>query len=76
MIRYGFEELSLERIEASTDAANLVSTSVMKAVGMSFWKRELTNGLETIYYAISREKFQGVSSQSRKESKDAKLKTG
>ena len=76
MIRYGFEELSLERIEASTDAANLVSTSVMKAVGMSFWKRELTNGLETIYYAISREEFQGVFTQSRKASKDAKLKTG
>ena len=58
MIRYGFEELSFDRIEASTDAANLVSTRVMKAVGMSFWKRELTSGLETIYYTISREEFQ------------------
>ena len=72
MIRYGFEELSFERIEASTDAANLVSTSVMKAVGMSFWKREITNGMETIYYAITREDFQGVFTQSRNEDKAAK----
>jgi len=69
MIRYGFEELSFERIEASTDAANLVSTSVMKAVGMSFLKRELTNGLETIYYSISREEFQGIFTQSAKMAK-------
>ena len=72
MIRYGFEVLSFERIEASTDTANLMSTKVMEAVGMSFWKRELTNGLETIYYAISREEFQGGFTQRRKGGKDAK----
>jgi ribosomal-protein-alanine N-acetyltransferase len=57
MMRYGFEELKFERIEASTDAANLASTRVMKRAGMNFWKREPTNGLDTIYYAISREAF-------------------
>lgn len=57
MIRYGFEELSFERIEASTDAANLASSRVMERAGMSFWRREHTNGLETVYYAISREAF-------------------
>ena len=61
MIRYGFEELLFERIEASTDAANVVSVKVMKGVGMSFWKREQTNGL-TIYYVIKRDAFQADTS--------------
>lgn len=54
MIIYGFKELLFERIEASTDAANLASTGVMERAGMNFWKRETTNGLDTIYFAISR----------------------
>lgn len=57
MMRYGFEKLKFERIEASTDAANLASSRVMEKAGMNFWKRESTNGLDTIYYAISREAF-------------------
>jgi RimJ/RimL family protein N-acetyltransferase len=57
MIRHGFEELSFVRIEASTDAANLASLRVMEQAGMSFLKRELSNGLDTIYYDISREAF-------------------
>jgi [ribosomal protein S5]-alanine N-acetyltransferase len=57
VMRYGFEELSFERIEASTDAGNSASIQVMERTGMSFWKRELTNGLDTIYYAISRNDF-------------------
>jgi RimJ/RimL family protein N-acetyltransferase len=57
MLRYGFEKLSFQRIEASTDAANEASSRVMEKVRMSFWKRETTNGLDTIYYAISRQEF-------------------
>ena len=52
MINYGFKNLSFERIEASTDAPNLASTRVMERAGMNFWKREATNGLDTIYFAI------------------------
>jgi ribosomal-protein-alanine N-acetyltransferase len=54
MIRHGFDALSFDRIEASTDAPNAASVSVMKRAGMAFWKRELTNGLDTIFYAIAR----------------------
>jgi [ribosomal protein S5]-alanine N-acetyltransferase len=57
MMRYGFEELSFERIEASTDAGNSASIQVMERTGMNFWKRELTNGLDTIYYVKSRDDF-------------------
>lgn len=54
MIQYGFDTLSFARIEASTDAPNCASVSMMERAGMTFWKRELTNGLDTIYYAIQK----------------------
>ena len=52
MIRYGFDTLRFDRIEASTDAPNVASVAVMERAGMTFWKRELTSGLDTVYYAI------------------------
>ena len=54
MIRHGFDALSFDRVEASTDAPNAASVAVMKRAGMAFWKRELTNGLDTIYYATTK----------------------
>ena len=58
MLRYGFEELGLERIEASTDAANLASIRVMEKAGMKFEKRVYVRGLDTVYYSLCREVFQ------------------
>jgi ribosomal-protein-alanine N-acetyltransferase len=58
ILKYGFDELSFKRIEASTDAGNEASVRVMQRLGMTFWKREITNGLDTIYYAIPREDFE------------------
>jgi ribosomal-protein-alanine N-acetyltransferase len=57
MMRYGFERLGFERVIASTDAPNTASVRVMERLGMTFQKRELTNGLDTIYYMMSREDF-------------------
>lgn len=57
MLSYGFEQLGFERIEASTDAAHAASVRVMQKAGMTFWKRECTNGLDTVYYAATREAF-------------------
>jgi ribosomal-protein-alanine N-acetyltransferase len=54
VIRYGFEELGLERIEASADAPNLSSLRVMEKSGMFFDKRVDKNGLDTVYYSITR----------------------
>jgi ribosomal-protein-alanine N-acetyltransferase len=59
VLKYGFEELAFERIEASTDAANAASARVLEKAGMSFRKRELTDGLDTLYYAVTREAFRG-----------------
>jgi ribosomal-protein-alanine N-acetyltransferase len=58
VIKYGFEELSFDRVIASADAPNLASLRVMEKAGMTFDKRLPVNGLDTVYYAISREEFQ------------------
>jgi ribosomal-protein-alanine N-acetyltransferase len=54
MLDHGFGRLGFERIEASTDAAHAASVRVMEKAGMTFWKRECTNGLDTVYYAATR----------------------
>lgn len=58
LIRYGFDELGLARIQASTDAPNLASVRVMEKCGLTFDRRAETNGLDTIYYRIARDSFQ------------------
>lgn len=50
MMDHGFAALSFPRVIASTNAPNVASVKVMEKLGMTFWKRELTNGLDTIYY--------------------------
>ena len=57
MLGYGFERLGFGRVEASTDAAHAASVRVMSNAGMTFWKRECTNGLDTVYYAVTRQAF-------------------
>ena len=58
MIRYGFEELALTRVIASADTVNASSLRVMEKAGMTFEKRAIVGGLDTTYYALSREAFQ------------------
>jgi ribosomal-protein-alanine N-acetyltransferase len=57
MLRYGFEELKLDRIYAVADPPNEASFRVMEKVGMRFAKRMNIGGLDAIYYAIAREDF-------------------
>ncbi len=56
-IRYGFEEAGLDRIAASADTPNAASLRVMRKAGMRYEKREIREGRDTTYYAISREDF-------------------
>ena len=60
IIRYSFETLSFDEIIASTDPPNKASIRVMEKVGMNFQKRVLIDGLDMIYYAISRATFEAV----------------
>jgi [ribosomal protein S5]-alanine N-acetyltransferase len=58
LMKYGFARLGFSRIQASTDAPNLASARVMEKLGMTFLKRGISDGLDTIYYSITREEFE------------------
>ena len=55
VIRYGFEELGFQSVEASTDLANKASVRVLEKLGFLFQKRELVDGLDTVFYSLSRD---------------------
>lgn len=69
MMRYGFEELSLDCIIASADAPNLASLRVMEKAGMTFEKQACINGQELMYYAIAKDAFHPDGSLYRVEKK-------
>lgn len=68
-LRYGFEELKLDRIYALADPGNTGSHRVMERVGMKYdkteyYKDEFYEG-DLIYYAISRGDYRGNGSPYR-----------
>ncbi|MCI0691990.1 GNAT family N-acetyltransferase [candidate division KSB1 bacterium] len=58
MLQFGFQYLGFDKIIASADAPNAASFRVMEKTGMNFLKRENKNGLDTIFYSISKNDFQ------------------
>ena len=50
MIRHGFDALGFTRIQASADAANVASIRVMEKAAMRFLRRQISDGLDTVYY--------------------------
>ncbi len=57
MIRFGFEACGFDEVIAAADPPNTASFRVMQKAGMTFQKRVDVDGLDTIYYTISREDF-------------------
>ena len=57
MIRHGFEEIGLDRIVAGADTQNAASLRVMQKAGMLHDGRDLRNGHDLTYYALTREAF-------------------
>ena len=57
MIRFGFENLGLDWVDASADAPNVASFRVMEKAGMTYDRREEVNGLDTISYRLVRANF-------------------
>ena len=57
MIRYGFEQLGLDRIVAATDPPNAASVRVMERCGLTYDKRATAGGLDTIFYSLGRGDF-------------------
>jgi ribosomal-protein-alanine N-acetyltransferase len=54
VLRYGFEERKLAQIYGGADPPNAASFRVIEKLGMEFARKAVVNGLETLYYAISR----------------------
>ena len=57
IIRYGFGEIGLYRIVAGADTRNTASLRVMEKAGMLHDGRDLRNGHDLTYYALTREAF-------------------
>jgi ribosomal-protein-alanine N-acetyltransferase len=62
MIRLGFEQLGLDVVVACADAPNTASLKVMEKAGMVFDRREMVNGLDTVFYILDRTQFKPDSS--------------
>ena len=52
VIRYGFEVLNFKTIEASTDVGNEASVRVLEKLGMNQQRRDVIEGLDTIFYTL------------------------
>jgi RimJ/RimL family protein N-acetyltransferase len=57
-LRFGFEQLGLERLVAVVNPDNFSSQRVLKKLGMTYVKRAHHYGAELMYYEISKATFQ------------------
>jgi ribosomal-protein-alanine N-acetyltransferase len=57
VLTYAFTTLALPQVVAVTDVPNAASVRVMERLGMRFERRGVLNGLDTLFYRISREEF-------------------
>lgn len=57
-LRYGFEQLGLDRIVAVTRPDHLVSQRVLRKLGLTFERDAHYYGAEQVYYAINRDEYQ------------------
>jgi ribosomal-protein-alanine N-acetyltransferase len=58
VLRYGFERLGFASIEGSTDFGNTASIKVLEKLGMAFRRREVVDGLDTVFYTLRREDWE------------------
>ena len=56
---YGFNQVGLERIVAVAEPENVGSWRIMEKCGMHYEKTEPHYGIECLFYAISKDEFNG-----------------
>ena len=56
-LKFGFEEVNLDRIVAVADKENIGSWKIMEKLLMTYERNEEHYGMDCVFYAISREKF-------------------
>ena len=57
VLHYIFVQRHFPQIWAATDPPNVASVRVMERLGMRFERRGFLNGLDTVFYSLSREQF-------------------
>jgi ribosomal-protein-alanine N-acetyltransferase len=58
LMRHGFDVLAFAVIGGSADAANAASLRLMRRLGMQRQGRKTVAGLDTVFYAVSRDQWQ------------------
>lgn len=57
-LEFGFNNLKMNNIIGRASAKNKASVNVLEKLGMSFWKSDSCEGIETpVYYQINKTKF-------------------
>jgi RimJ/RimL family protein N-acetyltransferase len=56
-LRYGFEDLGLERIISITKPANLASRRVMEKVGLTYRGETRWRDIDVVWYAVERREY-------------------
>lgn len=54
VLAYVFEQLGHEKVVAATDFPNTTSIRVLERLGMTFERRGVLNGLDTVFYSLER----------------------
>lgn len=57
LLSYVFDTLGVAEVVAATDVPNQASARLLERLGMQFERRSLLNGLDTVFYRLSRERF-------------------
>jgi RimJ/RimL family protein N-acetyltransferase len=57
VLSYAFQALGTAEVRAATDTPNVASVRVMERLGMRFKRRGTLNGLDTLFYCITRGEF-------------------
>lgn len=57
VLGHGFLDCDFDRVYASTDTPNQRSVKVLQRLGMSFDRRQLRHGLDTVFYNMTRQEF-------------------
>lgn len=55
LLTYGFDGLGMDVVQASTDPPNAASVRLMERLGMQKQRRETVQGLDTVFYSLSRQ---------------------
>jgi RimJ/RimL family protein N-acetyltransferase len=57
VLRHGFEECELALIYGGADPPNAASLRVIEKLGMKLTRKMVVNGVEAVYYALSRDYY-------------------